>query len=153
MQRKKATRAYEIQIEVEKVLSKFADLKGQINGHPASEVVQRFIYDSTFDKKWGFKPDWKQDAVVDPKTESRFKALPADAQAVIKDVFRHGDAIFKEKQDLLRKTITGEYEALIKVETDDGEDVLVKKRGSTPDFEIIVVRNTADGLRISLDRE
>lgn len=121
VQRKKATRAYEIQIEVEKVLSKFADLKGQINGHPAGEVVQRFVYDATFDKKWGFKPDWKDDAVVDPKMESRFKELPADAQAVIKDVFRHGDAIFKEKQDLLRKTITGEYEALIKVETDDGK--------------------------------
>lgn len=121
VQRKKATRAYEIQIEVEKVLSKFADLKGQINGRPASEVVQRFIYDSTFDKKWGFAPDWKDDAVVDPEMESRFKALPADAQAVIKDVFRHGDAIFKEKQALLRKTITGEYEALIKAETDDGK--------------------------------
>jgi hypothetical protein len=40
-----------------------------------------------------------------------------------------------------------------KVETDDGEDVLVKKRGSTPDFEIVVVRNTAQGLRIGLDRE
>ena len=121
VQRKKATRAYEIQIEVEKVLSKFADLKGQTNGRPTSEVVQRFIYDSTFDKKWGFKPDWKQDAVVDPEMERRFKALPTEAQTVIKDVFRHGDAIFKEKQDLLRKTITGEYEALIKVETDDGK--------------------------------
>ncbi len=121
VQRKKATRAYEIQIEVEKVLSKFADLKGQTNGRPTSEVVQRFIYDSTFDKKWGFAPDWKQDAVVDPEMESRFNALPTEAQTVIKDVFRHGDAIFKEKQDLLRKTITGEYEALIKAETDDGK--------------------------------
>lgn len=121
VQRKKATRAYEIQIEVEKVLSKFAGLKGQINGRPTSEVVQRFIYDSTFDKKWGFAPDWKQDAVVDPEMESRFNALPTEAQTVIKDVFRHGDAIFKEKQDLLRKTITGEYEALIKAETDDGK--------------------------------
>lgn len=121
VQRKKATRAYEIQIEVEKVLSKFADLKGQINGRPTSEVVQRFVYDSTFDKKWGFAPDWKQDAVVDPEMESRFNALPTEAQTVIKDVFRHGDAIFREKQDLLRKTITGEYEALIKAETDDGK--------------------------------
>lgn len=124
VQRKKATRAYEIQIEVEKVLSKFADLKGQTNGRPTSEVVQRFIYDSTFDKKWGFAPDWKQDAVVDPEMESRFKAIERvnpQAAEVIKDVFRHGDAIFKEKQDLLRKTITGEYEALIKAETDDGK--------------------------------
>jgi len=40
-----------------------------------------------------------------------------------------------------------------KVATDDGEDVLVKVRGSTPDFDLIVVRNTAEGLRVSLDRE
>lgn len=39
------------------------------------------------------------------------------------------------------------------VETDDGEDVLVKKRGSTPSFDLVVVRNTADGLRLSLDKE
>lgn len=39
------------------------------------------------------------------------------------------------------------------VEVDDGEDVLVKKHGSTPNFDMIVVRNTADGLRIHLQRE
>ena len=121
VQRKKATRAYEIQIEVEKVLSKFASLEGKIGNEDAPTVVQRFIYDSTFDKKWGFKPEWKDDAVVDPEMERRFNALPSEAQGVIRDVFRHGDTIFREKQDLLRKTITGEYEALIKVETDDGK--------------------------------
>ncbi|MDH5833566.1 hypothetical protein [Luteimonas kalidii] len=39
------------------------------------------------------------------------------------------------------------------VEVDDGEDVLVKKRGSTRDFDLVVVRNTVDGLRIHLQRE
>lgn len=39
------------------------------------------------------------------------------------------------------------------VETDDGEDVLVKTHGSTPHFELVVVRNTADGLKVDLDRE
>ena len=124
VQRKKATRAYEIQIEVEKVLSKFASLEGKIGNEDAATVVQRFIYDSTFDKKWGFKPEWKDDAVVDPEMERRFQAIERanpEAANVVKEVFRHGDAIFKEKQDLLRKTITGEYEALIKVETDDGK--------------------------------
>ncbi len=38
-------------------------------------------------------------------------------------------------------------------EVDDGEDVLVKARGSTPIFDLVVVRNTAEGLRISLDKE
>ena len=55
---------------------------------------------------------------------------------------------------LVRDAVKAQFgKDVYKVETDDGEDVLVKKRGSTPDFEIIVVRNTADGLRISLDRE
>jgi hypothetical protein len=38
-------------------------------------------------------------------------------------------------------------------EVDDGEDVLVKARGTTPAFDLVVVRNTAEGLRISLDKE
>ena len=55
---------------------------------------------------------------------------------------------------LVRDAVKAQFgKDVYKVETDDGEDVLVKKRGSTPDFEIIVVRNTAEELRISLDRE
>jgi|GEM_PF-498118 len=42
--------------------------------------------------------------------------------------------------------------SLYKTEIDDGEDVLVKKK-SGPDFEIVLVRNTAEGLKITLDRE
>lgn len=40
-----------------------------------------------------------------------------------------------------------------KVEVDDGEDVLVKKRGGEPDFDLTVVSNTVKGIRINLDRE
>ena len=55
---------------------------------------------------------------------------------------------------LVRDAVKAQFgKDVYKVETDDGEDVLVKKRGGTPDFEIIVVRNIAEGLRISLDRE
>ena len=55
---------------------------------------------------------------------------------------------------LVRDAVKAKFgKDVYKVETDDGEDVLVKKRGKTPDFEIVVVRNTAEGLRISLDRE
>ncbi len=55
---------------------------------------------------------------------------------------------------LVRDAVKAQFgKDVYKVETDDGEDVLVKKRGKTPDFEIVVVRNTAEGLRVSLDRE
>ena len=55
---------------------------------------------------------------------------------------------------LVRDTVKATFgKDVYKVETDDGEDVLVKARGSTPDFDLIVVRNTAEGLRVSLDRE
>ncbi len=40
-----------------------------------------------------------------------------------------------------------------KVEVDDGEDVLVKKRGGQPNFDLEVVSNTIKGFRIRLDRE
>ncbi|MGQ4583606.1 hypothetical protein [Lysobacter sp. F60174L2] len=53
-------------------------------------------------------------------------------------------------RDVLRKTFGKD---VYHVEVDDGEDVLVKKRGSTPRFDLIVVRNTADGLRSHLQRE
>ncbi|KGQ20265.1 hypothetical protein LF41_801 [Lysobacter dokdonensis DS-58] len=43
-------------------------------------------------------------------------------------------------------------DALYKSEVDDGEDVLVKARRGTPDFQVVIQRNTT-GLRISPDKE
>lgn len=53
-------------------------------------------------------------------------------------------------RDALRSTFGKD---VYHVEVDDGEDVLVKVRGSTPHFDLIVVRNTADGIRVHLQRE
>ena len=39
------------------------------------------------------------------------------------------------------------------VEVDDGEDVLVKRRGSTPNFALQVAENTVKGVRLNLDKE
>lgn len=39
------------------------------------------------------------------------------------------------------------------VETDDGEDVLVKRKGRTPDFALQVAENTVKGLRLNPDKE
>jgi hypothetical protein len=39
------------------------------------------------------------------------------------------------------------------IENDDGEDVLVKRRGKTPDFALQVAENTVKGLRLNVDKE
>lgn len=39
------------------------------------------------------------------------------------------------------------------VEVDDGEDVLVKRKGGAPDFDLEVVSNSVKAVRINLDRE
>lgn len=39
------------------------------------------------------------------------------------------------------------------VERDDGEDVLIKRRLGTEKFEVTIVSNTVDGVRINVDPE
>jgi hypothetical protein len=39
------------------------------------------------------------------------------------------------------------------VEVDDGEDVLVKRRGKTPDFELKLVESTVTNVRINIRKE
>ena len=55
---------------------------------------------------------------------------------------------------LIRTAISERFgEEVYATEIDDGEDVLVKANGSTPDFDLVLVRNTAEGLEIDLERE
>lgn len=55
---------------------------------------------------------------------------------------------------LIRAAISARFgEEVYATEIDDGEDVLVKARGSTPDFDLVLVRNTAEGLELDLERE
>ena len=55
---------------------------------------------------------------------------------------------------LIRDAVRARFgKSLYKVELDDGEDVLVKVRGRSPDVEIMLVRNTAEGLTFHLSRE
>lgn len=122
--RAKENRAREIQIEVEDVLSAYAALPKVQQGY-----VDNIVYDMTFEEKWGFVPDWRQDAELDEDMARRFSALAPAAQKVTIDLFRHGDTMFRRKQDLLRQTIAGEYQALITQATDAKQKAeLVKAR-------------------------
>ncbi|MBZ4039106.1 hypothetical protein [Novilysobacter selenitireducens] len=53
----------------------------------------------------------------------------------------------------IRDALRGQWGAAYHVETDDGEDVLVKKRRGAPDFALRVSSETVRGMRITLDRE
>lgn len=55
--------------------------------------------------------------------------------------------------DLLRDSLRATLADAYHVETDDGEDVLIKKRGKTPDFDLTLVSSSVTGLQIEIERE
>ena len=73
---------------------------------------------------------------------------PTEIAIAIKD--RTGEnAVARSIRDAIKAQVGDRYTA----EIDDGEDVLVKKRGRQPDFELAVVSNTVKGVHVTRDRE
>jgi len=60
------------------------------------------------------------------------------------------NAVARRIRDVFRERLSPER---YHVEVDDGEDVLVKKRRGTPDFDLRLESNTVKAVRIRLDRE
>ena len=54
---------------------------------------------------------------------------------------------------LLKKSIAAALGKGYKVEVDDFESVLIKKKGKTPDFDLVLSSSTLSGLSINLKRE
>lgn len=73
---------------------------------------------------------------------------PTDVAVAIKDNTGE-NGVARAIRDALKAQVGERYKA----ETDDGEDVLVKKRGGQPDFEVAVLDNTVKGVRVTRDRE
>lgn len=59
------------------------------------------------------------------------------------------NAVARRVRDVLREAVGESY----KVERDDGEDVLVKRRRGQPAFNVAVVSNSIKGVRLNLDQE
>ena len=59
------------------------------------------------------------------------------------------NAVARRVRDVLRESVGDDY----KVERDDGEDVLVKRRRGRPVFNVTVVSNSIKGVRLNLDQE
>jgi len=60
------------------------------------------------------------------------------------------NAVARRIRDVFREQLSPER---YHVEVDDGEDVLVKKKGSTPNFDLRVESNSVKAVRINMDRE
>ncbi len=59
------------------------------------------------------------------------------------------DRVAKTVRDSLRVSLGDGYH----VETDDGEDVVIKKVGKTPKFELTLASSTLTGLQVKIKRE
>lgn len=60
------------------------------------------------------------------------------------------NAVARRIRDVFREQLSPEH---YHVEVDDGEDVLVKKKGSTPNFDLRVESTSVEAVRINMDRE
>jgi hypothetical protein len=108
---RQATRL-EHELRIENILRAFEKLpKGETGTGPKS--ANAFIYDSTFDGKWGYTPTGVEGAVVDPELEARFKQFSPEAQEVIRAVFDHGRQTMQLKQEAVRNQINAEFASAI----------------------------------------
>ena len=104
-------------------------------------------------------------AALSNKWRLEFSGAAESAGELVFDVTDTGGAAFRvrvaiEGNDGENRVSSKTRRALAKalpfgwrVERDDGEDVLVKRRWFHPRFEIAVVRSTVEGVRINFDRE
>ena len=100
--------------------------------------------------KWRIQLD--HSAKVDGEVELSFTPKGAAATSLVVKIPKGTHE--NQAARLIRDAIRAQFgKSVYKTELDDGEDVLVKTKGSTPDVDIVVVRNTAEGLTLKLDRE
>ena len=76
------------------------------------------------------------------------EGTPVDVTVQIKDG-RSENGVASDVREALKKALDPK---VYKVEKDDGEDVLVKKRKG-PDFEVKLVESTVKGTRIGVEKE
>jgi len=58
-----------------------------------------------------------------------------------------------QSADILRKSLKAQLGKAYNIDVDDGEDVLIKRKGKTPKFEITVVSNTVENLKVEVQKD
>jgi hypothetical protein len=92
-------------------------------------AVNDIIASSTINGKWAFDPQIPNAKItVDPDLAARFKALPANGQKVIREVFAVGRESLQEKKDTIRKIIDEDFADRMEVAETDAEKADVARR-------------------------
>ena len=81
------------------------------------------------------------------------RIAPTDSAPVDITVQVPKDAGENHIAHLIRDTLRAKLGDRYKIEVDDGEDVLLKKRYGAADFDLTITQKTVAGVRITLDRE
>jgi hypothetical protein len=120
----------QIERDVERVASLYNKIPVKERG-TGDASANKFVYDMTREKKWGFEPTWRtgtSDKVkIDPAMSKRFDALSQESRDWIEAVFAHGDAMLKLKKQTLMDATNSEYDALIKDAQAKGDTKKVAK--------------------------
>lgn len=125
-------------LRVDEILQKYDALPSEVKG-TGDNSVNKFLMDSTRESKWAYNPGWikgfNEETDIDVGLEARFKALPDSAQALVKEVFAHGQSTLLAMQKAVTENINTEYDALIAAAKKSGdtkeEAELTKKKAST----------------------
>jgi hypothetical protein len=90
---------------------------------------------------------------ADNEGEMTLRIAPLDGTPI--DVVTKIPAKTTENQaaDLVKGSLKASLGKAYKVEVDDGEDVIVKRTGKTPKFELTLLNNTVSGLSVNIKRE
>lgn len=118
----------EFEVQIEKVADRFAQLSPK-----RREVVNAFLFDSTWEKKWAYRPSWIEEGdetfKIDPAMQAKFQALPAEEQQIVRDAFEHGHKTLQRKMALVNKAILQEYAPALENAQQEGErQAILKER-------------------------
>ena len=102
----------EFEMRIERILEDFDKLPKNLQGTGAGSV-NRYILDSTMQRKWGYYPGEERIGTqlfeADPDLAARFNEFPDDAQQLIKDVFEHGYTALDMKKTAVSKAVEREF--------------------------------------------
>lgn len=128
---------------VDLILQQYDKLDASVRG-TGPGTVNAFLKKSTMDGKWAFDPGYLKKAPdIDPVLEAEFKALPKEAQDVVKAVFKHGHDTLQDMKRGVIENINSEYDALIKDARDKQDmievaDLEQKKAASLKDYSTLM---------------
>lgn len=82
-----------------------------------------------------------------------FRIAPVGQAAIDVETRIPADTHENHAADILRDSLKASLGEGYHVETDDGEDVLIKRRGKTPKFVVTMVSSSLTGLEIRVKRD